>query len=135
MCRAGNDEVGLCYPPPTGTSLICVNYPDSKTAVRFRTTRPLPPATNSPPNPPPTELLLSDGSWCGSVQAFGPAASYQMSGLLGHDGPLKVSYECDGPMSATFGLINKTSHVWTVKARKTVTQGPLRVRTVKRAWL
>jgi hypothetical protein len=54
---------------------------------------------------------------------------------MGHDGPLKVSYECDGPTSAIFGAINRSASLWTVHARAVVTQGPLRTLTVKRAWL
>jgi hypothetical protein len=130
-----NIEVGLCYPEPNATELMCVNGPMAKTAVRFRSTTALPPPTTSPPKPPPTQLQLSDGTECGSTQAFGPQGKRFNQGVLGHDGSLSITYECDGPFSAIFGPINETTSPWTVKARTTVTQGPLREVTVKRAWL
>jgi hypothetical protein len=131
----GNHKVGLCYPKPNSSELICVTSPMAKTAVRFRSTGVLPPPVTSPNDPQPTELLLSDGSECGSVQVFGRRAKFLTLGALGHDGSLAVSYECDGPTSAVFGPIDESTDVWTVRARHTVLQGRLRIRTVKRAWL
>jgi hypothetical protein len=93
----------------------------------------LPPPVSSPPNATPTQLLLSDGSECGSVQAFGKQARFFTQGALGHDGSLPVTYECDGSVSAIFGPIDEGKRLWTVRARRTVTQGSLRLRTDKRA--
>ena len=102
--------------------------------MKFRSTRPLPPPTTSPPNAPPTQLLLSDRAVCDSVQAFGPNGRLLIEGAPGQDGSLRVTYECDGPVSAVFGPINEATTTWAVRARVTVTQGPLRTLFVKRAW-
>jgi hypothetical protein len=132
----GNVRVGQCYPKAGSSDLICVVSPMARKAVKFQATAVLPLPASSPPNASPTQLLLSDGSECGSVQAFGKQARlFFTQGPFGHDGSLPVSYECDGPVSAIFGPIDQATNLWTVKARRTVTQGPLLTRTFKRAWL
>jgi hypothetical protein len=131
----GKNKVGWCYPKSGSAELICVASPMAKAAVRIHSTASLPPPVSSRPNAPPTQLLLSDGSVCLSVQDLGKYGKRLTHGILGHDGSLRISYECDGQTSATFGPIDEAKSLWTVKARSTVVQGRLRTRTVKRAWL
>jgi hypothetical protein len=139
-------DVGLCYPQPRTSLLLCVNPPTPKSAVKVQSTGSLPPPTTNPAGAPPPEIRLADGSTCGSIQGMGAAGRafytqktaanklFSTGKSYGREGRLKVSYECDGHTSVVFGPINKSGSRWTVQSRTGWLHGKLHTTEITQAW-